>query len=143
VVSHDRALLLGTCDSFLLVADGVVRAFDGDLEDYGGWLAASARTEQAEATSAPSRRDERRKQAEARALLAPLKAEERKLEQQVAKLAAEARRIEETLADPVTYSTARDEQRQLTLRHGEIRRQIETLEERWLEVMSALQEQQS
>ena len=39
IVSHDRALLRGACDRFLLVANGVVAPFDGDLEDYAGWLA--------------------------------------------------------------------------------------------------------
>ena len=38
VVSHDRGLLRSVCDQFWLVADGVVRDFDGDLEDYAGWL---------------------------------------------------------------------------------------------------------
>ena len=34
VVSHDRHLLKSTTDEFLLVADGKVQEFDGDLEDY-------------------------------------------------------------------------------------------------------------
>ena len=38
VVSHDRGLLRSVCDQFWLVADGAVRDFDGDLEDYAGWL---------------------------------------------------------------------------------------------------------
>jgi ATP-binding cassette subfamily F protein 3 len=144
VVSHDRALLRGTCDRFLLVADGEVRSFDGDIEDYATWLASSSRPTQTDgATAGPSRREQRRAEAEARNRLTPLKAEERRIEQQVAKLASEARRIEETLADPATYDRAPQEQRQLTARHGEIKREIETLEERWLEVMSALQELQA
>ena len=38
LVSHDRSLLRATCDRFLLVADGKVQEFDGDLEDYRNWL---------------------------------------------------------------------------------------------------------
>ncbi|MGY2437506.1 ATP-binding cassette domain-containing protein, partial [Escherichia coli] len=34
VVSHDRHLLKSTTDEFLLVADGRVLPFDGDLDDY-------------------------------------------------------------------------------------------------------------
>ena len=38
LVSHDRHLLRTTVDSFWIVADGAVREFDGDLEDYAtGW----------------------------------------------------------------------------------------------------------
>jgi len=40
LVSHDRHLLRTTVDSFWIVADGAVREFDGDLEDYRDWLAA-------------------------------------------------------------------------------------------------------
>jgi ATP-binding cassette subfamily F protein 3 len=146
VVSHDRSLLRGTCDSFVLVADGRVQSFEGDLEDYARWLAGTSRpTDEKQAAEAGlSRREQRRLSAEARNRLTPLRAEERRLEQQVARLTAEAERIEATLADPATYSaTPAQEQRQLTQRHGEIRREIEQLEERWLEVMAALQEQQA
>jgi ATP-binding cassette subfamily F protein 3 len=38
VVSHERHLLKACCDEFLLVADGVARNFEGDLEDYADWL---------------------------------------------------------------------------------------------------------
>ena len=34
IVSHDRSLLRGACDRFVLVADGALNPFDGDLEDY-------------------------------------------------------------------------------------------------------------
>ena len=38
LVSHDRHLLRATTDQFLIVANGTVQAFDGDLEDYREWL---------------------------------------------------------------------------------------------------------
>lgn len=38
LVSHDRHLLRATTDEFMLVADGKVASFDGDLEDYKAWL---------------------------------------------------------------------------------------------------------
>jgi len=38
IVSHDRSLLRGVCDEFLLVGDGAAHEFDGDLEDYAAWL---------------------------------------------------------------------------------------------------------
>src|SRR5207244_13555185 len=34
LVSHDRHLLRATTDQLLIVADGAVRPFDGDLDDY-------------------------------------------------------------------------------------------------------------
>jgi ATP-binding cassette subfamily F protein 3 len=38
LVSHDRHLLRATTDQFLIVADGTLQPFDGDLEDYRDWL---------------------------------------------------------------------------------------------------------
>jgi ATP-binding cassette subfamily F protein 3 len=43
LVSHDRALLREVCDEFWLVAGGVVKPFDGDLDDYQQWLLEQSR----------------------------------------------------------------------------------------------------
>ena len=45
LVSHDRALLREVCDEFWLVADGGVRPFDGDLDDYQQYLLDTARAQ--------------------------------------------------------------------------------------------------
>ncbi|HEX5420826.1 MAG TPA: ATP-binding cassette domain-containing protein, partial [Gammaproteobacteria bacterium] len=42
LVSHDRHLLGAATEQFMLVGQGHVRAFDGDLEDYRTWLMAEA-----------------------------------------------------------------------------------------------------
>ena len=46
LVSHDRALLREVCDEFWLVADGAVKPFDGDLDDYQKWLLERSREAQ-------------------------------------------------------------------------------------------------
>ncbi len=38
LVSHDRHLLRATTDEFIIVADGRLQPFDGDLDDYRDWL---------------------------------------------------------------------------------------------------------
>ena len=38
LVSHDRHLLRATTEQFLIVADGSLQPFDGDLDDYRDWL---------------------------------------------------------------------------------------------------------
>src|SRR6185312_9474469 len=142
VVSHDRTLLRGACDSFLLVANGAVSAFDGDLDDYAAWLAKSGKPrELAESAPAtPSRQEQRRLDAEARNRLTPLRNEQRRIESQLEKLGAERQKLEAEMADPATYTTKPPEDgRRLTQRHSEVVREITTLEERWLEVMSELE----
>jgi ATP-binding cassette subfamily F protein 3 len=145
VVSHDRTLLRGACDSFLLVANGSVTPFDGDLDDYATWLAkngkARAVPDSDAATAAPTRQEQRRLDAEARNRLTPLRNEQKRIEGQLEKLGAERARLEAALADPETYTAKpAEEGRRLTLRHTEVLREIGTLEERWLEVMSELEE---
>ena len=146
LVSHDRALLRGACDRFLLLADGALTAFDGDLEDYAAWLGAqrAAPANGAPAQAGRSRREERRLAAAARQALAPLRGEQQRLETQLTGLAEERLRIEATLADPGTYAlTPREEQQRLAQRHGQLSVEIRALEERWLEVMTALEERAS
>jgi ATP-binding cassette subfamily F protein 3 len=144
VVSHDRALLRGACDTFLLVARGAVAPFDGDLEDYASWLAKDGKgpaPSDDPAGNAPSRREQRRLEAEARNRLTPLRAEQRRIEAQLEKLTAERTRLETELSDPATYTQRPpQEQRQLSKRHSEVGTEITALEDRWLEILSALEE---
>ena len=145
IVSHDRTLLRGACDSFLLVANGAATQFDGDLDDYASWLAKSGKAraipDSTTATAAPSRQEQRRLDAEARNRLTPLRNEQKRIEGQLEKLAGERAQLEAALADPETYTTKPPEEgRRLTARHAEVVREIGTLEERWLEVMSELEE---
>ena len=144
IVSHDRTLLRSACDSFLLVANGSVTPFDGDLDDYAAWLGKSGKARAAPdsvtTAAGPSRQEQRRLDAEARNRLTPLRNEQRRIEGQLEKLAAERVRLEAQLADPATYTTKpAEEGRKLTLRHTDVMREIGTLEERWLEVMSELE----
>jgi ATP-binding cassette subfamily F protein 3 len=140
LVSHDRALLRGACDRFVLIEDGALRVFDGDLEDYAAHLATRAAPARGAAPAERSRRAERRLAAEARARLSPLRGEQQRLEERLGELARERLTLESTLADPVTYEQApRGEQQRLALRHGELTAEIRVLEERWLEVMTALE----
>jgi ATP-binding cassette, subfamily F, member 3 len=57
LVSHDRRLLEATADRLLLVADGRVEPFDGDLDDYRRYLLSGEST--------PGRPDRRTKQSRA------------------------------------------------------------------------------
>ncbi|MEC5388310.1 ATP-binding cassette domain-containing protein [Uliginosibacterium sp. H3] len=52
LVSHDRALLRAVCDEFLLVADGTIKPFDGDLDDYQVYLLDQAKRAREAASAA-------------------------------------------------------------------------------------------
>jgi ATP-binding cassette subfamily F protein 3 len=51
LVSHDRELIANVCDELYLVHDGIVEEFDGDVSDYGKWLAEKRKQNQANENS--------------------------------------------------------------------------------------------
>ena len=92
LITHDPHLVELIADRLWLVADGTVRPFDGDLDDYRALLAERSRA--APKPDAGNRRDERRERADARAALAPLRKQARDAEARLARLAAERATIE-------------------------------------------------
>jgi ATP-binding cassette subfamily F protein 3 len=136
LVSHDRHLLRATTDQFLIVADGRLQPFDGDLDDYRDWLfrtklgetdvadVAVPATEPVQAPesrkaaaaipvatrTAADRREQKRRDAEERQLQAaarkPLESRLKRLEEQLAKLNARKSTIETQLVDPALYTEA-------------------------------------
>jgi ATP-binding cassette subfamily F protein 3 len=143
LVSHDRHLLRETMDEYWLVADGRVAAWDGDLDDYARWLldrdaAPSATAAEAEDAAAPSRsradrQAEKREAAERRKRLKPLKDEIGRLEGELEAVQGRLATLETRLADEALYTEARREDLTALLKEqGELRQQVESLEDDWL-----------
>jgi len=149
LVSHDRHLLRNTVDEFLLVADGKVEPFDGDLEDYRKLLLDKGRAEEAHATpelpaAKLDRRDERRQAAEKRERLRPQRNRIAQIEKQMDKLQAELAELERQLHDPAIYDSARSaEMQDLLRRQGALRQELEQTEEQWLSACEELEELES
>jgi ATP-binding cassette subfamily F protein 3 len=150
VVSHDRHLLKSTTDEFLLVADGRIQPFEGDLDDYARWLI-DFRTRQqppSAATPAADKTDKRAQRQAAAALrqqLAPHKKQADKLEQELSKLHQALAKVEAQLADSGLYEAARkDELRERLAEQATLKAREAELEESWLlalETLEALQQQ--
>jgi len=152
LVSHDRYLLRATVDTLMLVSDGGLREFDGDLEDYADWLMQRAPAQATAARPSPvapagaatevaaSRRDDRRVAAQRRARLAerlrPLEREIGSIEQRLAEVEQQLAGIEARLADPDAY---RDPAAAGALgrERASLGRERSELEERWLERSTA------
>jgi ATP-binding cassette subfamily F protein 3 len=150
LVSHDRALLREVCDEFWLVAGGALKPFDGDLDDYQRWLleqakaaARAARPEaaasRAEASPASNARGERRAAAQARQqrtdAAKPLRQEINRIDNKLGVLFAERDRLEAALAEPAIEAAQLAESGRRLKAIGE---QIETLEARWLELSTRI-----
>ncbi len=135
VVSHDRHLLRSVTDRFLLVHDGHVTPFDGDLDDYRRHLQEHVRqaATPADTATAPSRRDRRRQEAERRQRTAPLRRAIAELEKRLETLEAERADLETALADPALYADdAKPRLLELLARQAELRQAIEAVEAEWM-----------
>ena len=152
LVSHDRHLLRNTVDQFLLVNDGTISEFDGDLEDYHQWLARQRRDEQkrtpddegdkdnGRSLSAAERKEQKRQEAEQRAKLRPLKKRIDALEQQMERHSSALEEIETALADTDLYADEyKEELKNLLQQQSEHKRQLEENEAGWLEQQEALE----
>ena len=138
LITHDPHLVELVADRLWLVADGTVRPFEGDLDEYRTLLAERARPQRQEATQ--TKRDDRRERAEARAQLAPLRKRARDAEARMAKLAAERATIEAKLADPALYAPGRAaEVTAANTRLAAIARGQEAAEADWLAAEEALE----
>ena len=145
VVSHDRHLLKSTTDEFLLVADGRVEAFDGDLEDYARWLVDfRARQQPAVTAEAGAEKTDKRAQRQAAAALrqqlAPHRREAEKLEKTLGQLHEQLAAVEARLGDAAIYDAARkDELRDLLAEQARFKVREAELEESWMAALEQLE----
>jgi ATP-binding cassette subfamily F protein 3 len=148
LVSHDRHLLRATAEDFLIVGGGCAAPFDGDLEDYRGWLA--GRRDTAVAAPGPvadapvDRKRQRRLEAEARNQLSaqrrPIEQRVEELEVEMAQLSAEKAKLETLLADPNLYAERdRERLKVCLLEQARISARLEALEAAWLELQQQLE----
>jgi ATP-binding cassette subfamily F protein 3 len=160
VVSHDRHLLRATTDQFIIVADGKLQPFDGDLDDYKDWLfqtklgkgtevlpTASKATQTATAAApvpAVDRKEQKRLEAEERqrmaALKKPIENRIKRLEEQMAKLNAKKAEIDARLLEPAIYEADKKEElKNLVADQAFCVRDLGTLENEWLELQEQLE----
>jgi ATP-binding cassette subfamily F protein 3 len=147
VVSHDRHLLRVTSDELLLVDDGSVTNFSGDLDEYPAWLAQRQVGPDAVAdVSAPlsggSRKEKRRQEAEARSRLQPLRSRLQILDARLADLTTRHGELERELAAPELYlPTAKDRLLATLERKQRLDAELEQTESAWLEAGEELERQ--
>ena len=139
VVSHDRSLLEATTDSFLLIEQGRLKTFDGDLEDYRRYRLAQENAAAAPAASSQSqnRKDTKRVEAQIRQEKArlgkPLQQKISQAEKEIAALSEIQTACEAFLAQEDTYSDANKTKLQQTLAQlAETKVKLEKQEENWL-----------
>ena len=153
LVSHDRALLRASCDNFVLVANGSVTPFDGDLDDYKIWLtsqkAANANPAPilASRVGAANTYAQNKVERQARILLRrPLLKETEQLEKHLEKWQQEKVSLDARAGEPKLYDIENKiELQNLLKRQAELASLTDEAEMRWLalhEQLEALPEMQ-
>lgn len=138
VVSHDRHLLRSVTDRLLLVTDGQVQAFDGDLDDYKQWLAEQKKRREESATdntvgATVSRKDQRKQDADRRQRLKPLLDAVKHAEAAVEKFHQQQQDLQLQLADSAIYQEENKEQLKLLLnRKAQVDNALEQAELDWI-----------
>ena len=148
VVAHDRHLLRATTDTLWLVDRGRVAPFDGDLDDYRDWVLARNRrdavTDTPSADAAPSRKDVKRAEAQARQRAferrKPLADRLATIEAEMQALAKRKSGLDDWLASPDAYA---DDAKSLLVERlaeqGDLAWRLARLEEEWLDVSETLE----
>jgi ATP-binding cassette, subfamily F, member 3 len=140
LITHDRHLIELAADRLWLVAERRVRPFEGDLDDYRDLLLGrGAEGGTKSGGDGDGRRTERRRRAELRAQLAPLRETARAAERELERLGANRARLARKLADSSTYDLPGGELEALLRRQAEVSAAIEAAEARWLEAAEALE----
>lgn len=143
LISHDRHLIETSVDRLWLVADGTVRPFDGDLEDYRR----SVLTSRADKDSAgsirsagvPAHRQRRRKAAQKRQETAPLRRRIGEIEARIEHLQEEIGEIDRKLADPGLYARNPTDSAFLAKARADAVRKLAAAEEEWLAASATLE----
>ncbi|MEO7496779.1 MAG: ATP-binding cassette domain-containing protein, partial [Massilia sp.] len=169
VVSHDRHLLRATTDQFIIVADGKLQPFDGDLDDYKDWLfqtklgkgtnvlpaagkdnktafpvASAVAPPSAPAPDKKDSKEQKRLDAEERNRVAtlkkPIENKIKRLEEQIAKRNGQKAEVDTKLAEPGAYEPANKAKlKQLLADQTFFTKDLAQLEGEWLELQEQLE----
>ena len=155
LVSHDRALLRASCDTFVLVANGKAEAFDGDLEDYKNWLTAQKAEQKASPgtaqilasgagsveTNAPNKYLQSKAERQARILARrPLLKETEQIEKHLEKWQLEKAALDARASESNLYTIENKAELQHLLKsQAELSGAIDEAEMRWLELHEQLE----
>jgi ATP-binding cassette subfamily F protein 3 len=142
LVSHDRRLIEATADRLLLVSDGHVTPFEGDLDDYRRFLLSgdNAPTRRVEAEAKLTKDVVRRSNAGKRQMLKPLKDKVNAAEHQIAALTAEVAKLDKSLSDPLLFTNDPAKGSAVSKKRTEASRKLAAAEKAWLAASEAYEQ---
>jgi ATP-binding cassette subfamily F protein 3 len=134
LVSHDRHLLRATTEQLLIVSQGSLQAFDGDLDDYRDSL-----LKQKSEPAADIPKLQKKKLQPVKTSRKPLEARIKRLEETMAKLNAQKSAIELRLSEPAVYQDPAA-LKSLLLDQAYLSKELEQAESEWLAKQAELEQ---
>ena len=136
LVSHDRHLLRECVDDLWLVGNGTVTRFEDDIDAY-----AEMRKRPEAKRQQGQKRALRRKRAEMRDALKPLREQRAALERDMERCGEELDELTTVLGAGATYELATpDSISEMLVRRGRLRKELALAETAWLEVQERIEE---
>jgi ATP-binding cassette subfamily F protein 3 len=147
-------------DEYILAHDGQVDEFDGTLDDYHRWInKRESRDDQLNAktaekkirksgsgsasvasTSGLNKKQQRQKAAEERKALSAMTSRIKRIEEKIESANGKLKAVESLLADTTLYEEAqRDQLSDLIHQQAELKGELESLEENWLQLHEQLE----
>ena len=141
LVSHDRFLVEACADRLWLVADGSVKTFDGDMDDYRRLVLAGPErdTPRDEDASGGKQAEARRSAVERRAALAPLRKKLEGLEARMEKLTAAIAKIDAALGDGTAFLQNAAKAGEISKMRADAVAALGAAEEEWLAVSGEIE----
>jgi len=147
LISHDPHVIELTVDRFLLVENGRVQNYDGDMDDYRNHLLGLSGGKRAqrreEWEGGNNKKDDRKRSAERRSALGPLKKRLQQAEKAVAALEAERAKLRQAMADPKTYGKDIGRLLDLQKQLGQIEKNLGAAENDWLNLQEEFERSQA
>jgi ATP-binding cassette subfamily F protein 3 len=140
LISHDRHLLANNVDKFLLVEDGSLNEFDGDLHDYSLRILKNLNKPQQGKSKKKDRPTEGAIKKAEQKIIRQLKAEIMAAEKRLKRLQGKITDVEAVLQSPDTYDgDFQEDLHDLIRNQSELKSEIEEVEQVWLNLSEQLE----
>ena len=144
LISHDKHLLETSVDRLWLVANGTVKPYDGDVDDYRRLVLEAAglarRAGKDDKASRDPKADRRKVTADQRNALLPLREDIKAKEKRMTQLAAGIAKLDAALSEPGLFERNPKRGAELSKLRAEAERSLIKTEEEWLDASAALEE---
>ena len=135
LITHDRSLMELVADRLWLAADGGVKPFDGDMDDYAKFVLDRAR--QAARSPTQVKRESKKDEPPAKAapnpaMVGPLKRKLEAAEQTLARCTTQLAELDHLLADPTLYTRDALKARELGDRRDKAKGRLDKAEAEWV-----------